>query len=78
MKTWLRTFVREKGLDLEHTFDVDGPSGFNLIPLGCLLECIEQAPKSEQDAIKMMLIRIDFRNGDVMDYFKYLCKAIAQ
>ena len=38
---------------------------------------IENAPAREQDGIKTMLVRIDFANGDVMDYFKHLAGALA-
>jgi len=75
--TWLKTFVSEKGLDTEHRFFVEGPSGENSIPLGCVIDAIKMAPKHERDAIKTMLVKIDFRNGDVLDYFGHLAKALA-
>lgn len=74
---WLDTFVHEKGLDLEHEFEVDGKSGWNLIPLECVIEAIKTAPKQEQQAIKAMLVKIDFAAGDVMNYFGHLAQAIA-
>lgn len=78
-RTWLNTFISEKELDLEHVFEVEGPEwGMNSIPLGVIVEHMMIAPKSEQDAIKNMIIRIDFRNGDVLDYFKHLAKALVQ
>lgn len=42
-----------------------------------VLEAIKQAPSHEQDAIKIMLIRIDFANASVLDYLKHLAQAIA-
>ncbi len=76
--TWLDTFIEEKGLDLDHIFEVEGEQyGTNYIPFEVLIETIKNAPKSEQNGIKDMLVRIDFRNGNVMDYFKHLSKAIA-
>ncbi len=74
---WLDTLVSEKGLDTEHVFTVEGPSGANFIPLGCILDLIHSAPNKEQKGIQDMLVRIDFRNGVVMDYFGHLAKAIA-
>jgi hypothetical protein len=76
--TWLDTFTAEKGLDLEQIFEVNGPSGANFIPLGCVLEAIKSAPAREQAGIKTMIVKIDFRNGDVCHYFKHLAQAIAQ
>ena len=76
-KNWLLTFIDEKGIDLEDTFTVEGPSGPNHIPLGCLVDAMIQAPTQEQHGIKDMIVKIDFRNGEVMHYFQHLAHAIA-
>lgn len=41
---WLDTFTTEKGLDMEQVFTVNGPSGDNHIPLGCVIDAIKSAP----------------------------------
>jgi hypothetical protein len=69
---WLETFVTEKDLDVEQVFAVEGKSGTNHIPLGCVLEAIYAAPYSEQASLKNMIVKIDFLNGDVCHYFKHL------
>ena len=74
---WLDVFLSEKGIDLEIIMSVPGPSGENMIPVKCLVELIKRAPKHERDGIKLMLIRINFLNGSVLDYFKHLARAIA-
>lgn len=74
---WLETFIAEKGLDLEQVFTVKGRSGDNHIPLGCVVDAIKSAPVREQNAIKDMVVKIDFRNGDVCHYFAHLAQAIA-
>lgn len=74
---WLETFVSEKGLDLEQIFQVEGKSGANFIPLACVVDAIKSAPAHEQAGIKSMIVKIDFRNGDVCHYFKHLAQAIA-
>lgn len=74
---WLDTFTSEKGLDTEQMFVVNGKSGENHIPLGCVLEAIKSAPTHEQAGIKSMIVKIDFRNGDVTKYFAHLAQAIA-
>jgi hypothetical protein len=76
-ETWLDTFIDEKGFDLEELFEVDGAAGWNLIPLGVVVDAIKNAPDHEQRAIKTMLVKIDFYNGDAMDYFRHLAKALA-
>jgi hypothetical protein len=74
---WLETFVSEKGLDTDQVFTVPGKSGDNHIPLECVLDAIKGAPAHEQAGIKSMIVKIDFRNGDVCHYFKHLAQAIA-
>ena len=75
---WLDTLVDEKGYDRETTFDVDGPEwGLNIIPLQVVIDAIKQAPVHEQKGIKSMLVRIDFANGDCLDYFRHLSQALA-
>lgn len=75
---WLDLFIEEKGIDVEHTFEVEGASGTNWIPVGCLIEALKAAPASEQDAVQRKIVQIDFRNGDVLDFFKYPARAIAR
>ena len=75
---WIDTFVEEKGLDLNHEFEVEGPEwGTNYIPLSALVETMKAAPDNEQEAIRKSVIYIDFNNGDVMDFFEHLAQAIA-
>lgn len=77
-KSWLNKFIAEKGIDPEYIMEVEGPVwGMNLIPVQVLVDAICSAPRHEQAAIKKMIVRIDFLNGNVLDYFKHLAKAIA-
>ncbi len=75
--TWFDTFNEEKGIEPDEVINVKGPSGNNHIPLGALFDIIKGAPKSEQEGIKKMLVKIDFANADVRDYYRHLAKAIA-
>lgn len=74
---WLDMFVSEKGIDTEQEFEVEGESGMNYIPLEVVIEHMKIAPAKEQAAIKTVFVQIDFANGDVVDYFRHLAKAIA-
>ena len=76
MKRFLNTLIEEKGLT-ETAIEVVGASGVNFMTVETVIENILVAPKSEQKAIKNMLVKIDFLNGDIMDFFKHLAKAIA-
>lgn len=75
---WLDTLIEEKGLDKEmNIIEVEGNSGTNYIPLGCLVEVINQASAAEKAQIKNTLVLIDFKNGDIMHFFRHLAQAIA-
>lgn len=76
-KNWLNTFIEEKNIDLEDTFEVMGSSGVNIMPYQVVVDAILSAPASEQKAIKEMIVKIDFKNGDVRHYFRHLSQAIA-
>lgn len=76
--SWIQTFVSEKGLDLDHRFEMDGPSGMvNSIPLSNVVAATIHTCQSEQELIRKHLISLDFRNSDVMDYFEKLAGALA-
>jgi len=77
MKTYLKNLVEEKGIDPEMILEVEGNSGLNLMPLQIVLDAINGAPKSEQDQIRNTLVMIDFKNGDVVHFFKHLAGALA-
>lgn len=74
---WIDRFVSEKELDTEHTFEVEGTSGPNFIPLAVVVEHIKIATAQEQKQIKDVLVKIDFANGNVMHFFNHLAQAIA-
>ena len=74
---WLDTFVEEKGIDTEQILEVEGVSGTNWIPVGVLVDAMKFTTADEQAAIKKVIVRIDFANGNVLPYFKHLAKAIA-
>jgi hypothetical protein len=75
---WLDTLIEEKNIDTEFvTFEIEGESGMNFIPLGCVIEAIKNTSKVEQNAIKHNLVMIDFKNGNIVHYFEHLAKALA-
>ncbi len=78
MKKYLKNLIDEKGIDANLAFQVKGETGINLIPIGVVIEHILLAPIKEKRAIKDWLVKIDFVNGNVLDYFKHLAQAIAK
>lgn len=76
-KQWLNTFISEKNINRSQHLEVEGEWGTNIIPLDALLEAICNAPKHERDQIKKTIIFLDFKNADVLHYFRHLAQAIA-
>jgi len=77
--TWIDTFVSEKGIDTEKTFEVEGKEwGMNIIPVGVIIEHMKITTAEEQAGIKDIIVKIDFNNGDVLHFFKHLAQAIAK
>lgn len=76
---WIDTFVDEKGYDPEELFEVEGPSGTtNIIPLAVVVEAIKNAPKSEQNVIRVTIAQLDFVNPAApKDYLKHLAQGLA-
>jgi hypothetical protein len=74
---WIDTFLEEKGLNLEETFEVEGPSGTNYMNYKVVIEAIKTAPVKEQNGIKDVIIKLDYYAADVRDFLRHLAKALA-
>jgi hypothetical protein len=79
-KTWLLTFVDEKGLNTDFVFEVEGSGwGTNFIPLNSVIDYILLNSDAETKSnIKGIIVRLDFLNMDVMPYFKQIASAMAK
>ena len=73
---WLETFVKEKNIDLEDIFTITKNDRTHIFDYNYIIETIKVAPAHEQNAIKNMLVKIDFVNGDVCHYFRHLANAL--
>lgn len=65
-------------MDTESIFEIEDDSGFSVVPLGVVIKHIKITTRQEQIQIKDMIVRIDFVNGDAMNFFKHLAKVIAR
>jgi hypothetical protein len=75
---WFETFLTEKNLPYE-SWEMESQNGtFNIIDSDVVIEHIKIAPDHEQKAIKEMIVKIDFKNGNVNDFFKHLAGALVQ
>ncbi len=79
MKNYLNTLLAEKNINQELTLKVEGPEwGTNFIPLSVVVEFMLTAPASVQAKMKANLVKIDFNNGNVINFFEYVAKFIAK
>ena len=74
---WIDTFNAEKNIDTDAVLEVEGPSGYNAIPVGALVEVMKGAPATEQAGIKRTIIKLDFLNQPILPYYEHLARAIA-
>ena len=77
-KNWIDTFIEEKDLPMEDTFTIDKNGTMNIMSYKTIYEHMLIANKQEQEQIKNMIVKIDFLNGNILDFFQHLGKAIAK
>jgi len=75
---WLDTFIEEKEIDPNESFTIQTPNNTHIFEIGNVIENIKATSKEEQEQIRDMIVKIDYSNGDVVDYFKHLANALAQ
>ena len=77
-KQWLDTFISEKNLPMENTFTIEKNNNLNIMTYKTIYEYMLIANDQEQKKIKDTIVKIDFLNGNVLDFFKHLGNAIAR
>jgi len=76
-QSFFRTMADEKGI-LNNQIEVTDDYGFkHYMTAEVVIEAIENAPASEQKAIKDIFSKIDFMNGDLMHFIEHLAKGLA-
>ena len=75
---WIDTFIEEKRIDLNEIFSIESNGETHYFELGNVVENIKATSKQEQEEIRKMLVKIDFHNADVVDYFKHLAQALVE
>ena len=77
-KNWIDTFIDEKDLPMEDTFTIDKNGTMNIMSYKTIYEHILIANDQEQEKIKNMIVKIDYMNGNILNFFQYLGKLIAK
>lgn len=72
MKEYLTTLIEEKGKFIDDEIQIDGHFG---LTYEMLFDFIEEMPEYHK-TIRDTLVKIDFKNGDVFHYLKYLAEGM--
>jgi|TARA_Y100000592_G_C5247343_1_gene211168 hypothetical protein len=75
---WLDTFIDEKNINKNDTFEINKNGTLNIISYGSIIDHIKITSKQEQEQIKKTIVKIDFFNGDVLHFFRHLGQALAK
>ncbi|MCM3113621.1 hypothetical protein [Lederbergia lenta] len=74
VKSFFKIMIEEKDL-LDEVIPIEHNGTQHIIEVAYLLELIESASKEDQEQIKTDFSLIDFRNGSLLHYLKYLASA---
>lgn len=75
---YLNTLLEEKGISQETVLEVTGSEwGTNFMPISVVVDFVSNLDTNTQNKIKDTLVKIDFHNGDVIDFITYIAKGIA-
>ena len=76
---YFRTLLNEKGIDLQTVLEVEGKEwGVNFIPVEVVVEFMETRSIETQKKMRNNLTKIDFMDGDILHFFKYVAKFLAK
>jgi len=73
MKSFYRRMAEEKGILLD-SFQVEVDGLVHMMNVEQVIQLIEVAPEHEKKHIKSTFSKIDFHNGDLMHYIKFLAR----
>ena len=74
MKSFYRRMAEEKGI-IDRKFEIEVDGTIHFMNVENVIDLIEMAPEHEQKHIKNTFSQIDFYNGDLMHYIKFLAEA---
>jgi hypothetical protein len=76
---YFRTLLNEKNISLETVIEVEGKEwGVNFIPVEVVIDFMESRDAATQKKMRNTLIKIDFQNGDIMHFIKYVAGFLAK
>ena len=75
--TYLELFFEEKEIRYE-SWEIEAKDETHFIDTDYVIESIKAAPAQEQDQIANTLRKIDFANGNVNHFLKFLAEALVK
>lgn len=77
-RAWLEGFLDEKEIDTETSFMFNGGDGFTTyMTIDAIIEQLCAVHQDDQEAVKKKMVEIDFNNGDIVDFLRFLGEQIA-
>ena len=61
---------------LDKIITIENNEEFHILTVGVVVEAMLNTNKEEQKKIKQVLIQIDMKNGDVLDFIKFCAKIL--
>lgn len=80
-KNYITNLLTEKGIDLDDTFAIILPRHAHVYEYGQFIEDLVEVTKGDakvREQIRRTFVKIDFVNGDVIDYVKHLATGIVK
>ena len=68
---WFTTFLEEKQVDMSEF------TGHHNVQIGDVCQKIMNTTPAEQKCIKTIIVKIDFENGNINNFFNHLAKPIS-
>lgn len=70
---FIKTMIEEKGISLDTEVQ---EAGEPIITVKSLLDFLQLVPDETKKTIKETFSKIDFKNGDIMHYIKFIAKGM--
>ena len=77
-ENWLDRFLEEKNIDLFQEIEIETGNHFGYTNVGDVVSALSQLSIIEKGKIKNTFVKIDFRNGDVLNFITYLANGIVK
>lgn len=77
MHYWLKTFLKEKGIDRTTVFRLESRDGVQIVTLETVEEYLSTLDADAQEKVKERLLRINAQGGNVLLYLQHIAGMVA-